>query len=359
LFYLAYWQVGFDRQEAMKIFVYEFTCSASSERYPAVTALRPEGRAMLSAIAHDFARLQDVEVLCLTSASEPIVLADPVQTYFHNGDERSEFLRLAREADWTLAIAPESEDILLDRCRWVGQGGGKWLGSTPQAIALASDKLELNSRLRELDVPTPPATIVESRQASKSEALTSPLVLKPRSGAGCLHTYLANDRSELETQLTRLAEIQDAGEMIMQPYVSGQAASVTFVTGRKGLIALLPAMQDIRTAGQFSYCGGTIPLREVLSRRAVALSKRAVCAIPGLRGFVGVDIVLGAAEDGGQDYVIEVNARLTTSYIGLRALATTNLAGAVLRTTTDDVLPDVGWRGGNVRFWPDGRVEVS
>ena len=43
-------------------------------------------------------------------------------------------------------------------------------------------------------------------------------------------------------------------------------------------------------------------------------------------GFVGVDLVLGREPDGSEDFVIEVNPRLTTSYVGLRAAARSNLA---------------------------------
>jgi predicted ATP-grasp superfamily ATP-dependent carboligase len=147
--------------------------------------------------------------------------------------------------------------------------------------------------------------------------------------------------------------------MIVQPYVSGQPASVSFLTGLREPFALLPATQDIRTAGQFFYCGGAIPIREDPSRRAIAIASQAVSAVPGLRGYVGVDIVLGAAEDGSEDYVIEINARLTTSYLALRVLATTNLAEALLETAASETSPDVRWRDGSVRFWPDGRVELS
>ena len=38
-----------------------------------------------------------------------------------------------------------------------------------------------------------------------------------------------------------------------------------------------------------------------------------------------MDLVLGDADDGSLDVVIEINPRLTTSYIGLRALLPQNL----------------------------------
>jgi hypothetical protein len=72
--------------------------------------------------------------------------------------------------------------------------------------------------------------------------------------------------------------------------------------------------------------GGEIPLAIGLAERAEALAARAIAAMPPAVGFVGVDLVLGPAPDGSEDYVIEINPRLTTSYVGLRAAARTNLA---------------------------------
>ena len=47
----------------------------------------------------------------------------------------------------------------------------------------------------------------------------------------------------------------------------------------------------------------------------------------GLKGYVGVDLVLSDE----RVFVIEVNSRLTTSYIGLRNVSKINLAEAVTR----------------------------
>ena len=51
--------------------------------------------------------------------------------------------------------------------------------------------------------------------------------------------------------------------------------------------------------------------------------------MPPTVGYVGVDLVLGREPDGSEDVVIEINPRLTTSYVGLRAAARTNLAEAM------------------------------
>jgi predicted ATP-grasp superfamily ATP-dependent carboligase len=56
---------------------------------------------------------------------------------------------------------------------------------------------------------------------------------------------------------------------------------------------------------------------------------RALQTLGDLCGYVGVDLVLG--RDGeSEDTVIEINPRLTTSYVGLRAASRGNLAQAML-----------------------------
>jgi predicted ATP-grasp superfamily ATP-dependent carboligase len=88
----------------------------------------------------------------------------------------------------------------------------------------------------------------------------------------------------------------------------------------------------------------------------VAASRPAVESVPGLLGYVGVDLVLGAAADGSDDWAIELNPRLTTSYVGLRALAVDNLAGAMLRVAAGERLEPIRWRSGEVSFTPEGRT---
>jgi predicted ATP-grasp superfamily ATP-dependent carboligase len=67
-----------------------------------------------------------------------------------------------------------------------------------------------------------------------------------------------------------------------------------------------------------------------LDRRARRLASDAVKTLPAPLGYIGVDLILGEAADGSGDCVIEINPRLTTSYVGLRAACRANLAMAML-----------------------------
>ncbi|NIV10374.1 MAG: ATP-grasp domain-containing protein, partial [Aliifodinibius sp.] len=61
-----------------------------------------------------------------------------------------------------------------------------------------------------------------------------------------------------------------------------------------------------------------------LLEEALETAQRTVELLRGLRGYVGVDMVLTNDEP----VVVEVNPRLTTSYIGLRKVINFNLAQA-------------------------------
>ena len=116
---------------------------------------------------------------------------------------------------------------------------------------------------------------------------------------------------------------------------------------------LLGARQRLSLkVAQICYEGGELPLPAALATRATSLAQRAVAAVPGLFGYVGVDLVLGNEAD----FVIEINPRLTTSYVGLRRLARFNVAGEMLRIAEGGRPAPLQWRDGRVAFAKNGNV---
>jgi tyramine---L-glutamate ligase len=325
----------------MRVFVYEYTCATAGAGEPLAPSLWVEGWAMLSAVLEDLNRVPGVETMTLRRLG-------------HANEERPAFHKLAAAADATLVIAPEFDGLLAERCRWVLQAGGRLLGPPPSAVELTADKLLLGEALRRHGVPTPPCCRAED--AVLAQALAFHAVLKPRDGAGSQATCVVRTRPDLAVCLERMRAEMARAEFLLQPLVRGLPASVAFLLGRGQRIALAPAEQHLTGDGRFRYQGGTVPLPPELARRVVELGRRAVQAVPELCGYVGVDLILGAAADGSADQVIEINPRLTTSYIGLRALAHDNLAAAMLRVLVGEPVAEPSWRPGPVRFRADGTL---
>jgi len=330
-----------------RIFVYEFLCGGGlrpADDAPRAASLGTEGRAMLAAVLEDFRYVPGVDVHAILDerlrGDWPV---DDGVRWIAPADEEPAFRAEAGAADWSLVIAPEFDRILDTRCRWVQEEGGRLLGPSPEAVALTADKLVLAQHLERAGVLTPRTL---PGDASPFEVPDFPWVLKPRFGAGSLEMEKIGGQNAFSTSRGQF------GEKVIQPFVPGVAASVAFLIGPAQTIALEPAAQHLSDDDHFIYRGGSLPLPAPLAERARAVAGPAVAAVPGLFGYVGVDVVLGD-----RDWVIEINPRLTTSYVGLRALAVENLAEIMLRLARCESVAKPHWRPGGLRFSPEGQVE--
>ena len=312
------------------IFVYEFLSGggwlADASTCNPPESLLVEGRAMAEALAADFANVASVKmVTCLRDRR--LAPWSPVGCRTIDVADRAEhdaaFDRLAAEADWTVVIAPEIGGALAERCRRVAAVGGRLLGPDQSLIELASDKHRTAEFLAAAGVPAPQGVLHQACSPWPRD-FAYPAVWKPLDGAGSQGVvYVPNPNAP------RLAPSSQRGRL--ERFCTGTPASVAFLCGREGLKYALPACrQRLSDDGTFRYLGGALPLPAELAERAKALVERAVGALVGAFGYLGVDLVLGESPDGRVDVVIEINPRLTTSYIGLRAAVEQNLAETML-----------------------------
>ncbi len=304
----------------VRLCVYEYVTAVGLGGDPASPehSLYREGYAMWQALREDFAGIAGIELVDDWTA-----------------------------ADAVLPIAPESGGILAELSAAIDRRGQWRIGPSLETIRLTSDKLALAEHWQRHGVPTPP-----TRPGEPTPDDPYPVVWKPRDGCGSQSTYLIHDYGQYE-HYRQLKEVPspDAAAMIVQPLVWGRAASVAFLCGPNQLWALPPCWQHLSDDGRFRYLGGSLPLPQPLARRAVRLARQAIDCLSGLCGYVGVDLVLGAADDGSADYAIEVNPRMTTSYIGLRKAAVGNLAAVLWQIARGE--PPAAWE------WLDQPVHFS
>ena len=75
----------------------------------------------LAVLLADFHQLPGVTPLALLHEQCPHHPETALVRRFRTEDEAVAFREMARSADFTLVIAPESNDLLVARCRWVWQ----------------------------------------------------------------------------------------------------------------------------------------------------------------------------------------------------------------------------------------------
>jgi predicted ATP-grasp superfamily ATP-dependent carboligase len=217
-------------------------------------------------------------------------------------------------------IAPEFDRILLKAANRVVASGGRLASPSPEFIRTTADKDRTCRTLSEAGVATPVGVVLEADESLPTN-FAYPAVLKPVDGAGSQDTYLVSSPYD--------APPAYAWPRRLEKYVAGLPASVAVLCGPGGAQVLAPCVQRISEDGRLRYLGGELPLSSGLAERARMLAQSAIAALPAAVGYVGVDVVLGSDPSGAEDVVIEVNPRLTTSYVGLRAAAQSNLAEAM------------------------------
>jgi predicted ATP-grasp superfamily ATP-dependent carboligase len=311
------------------ILVHEFVSAGGLHGHPDESALQAMGLLMRDAVVADLLRLPADQV-GRVSVAGPLP-AHPPPRYPHRtphpvcprpGQDTLDFLReQAGQHDWVWVIAPESDGWLSACCDRVAPR--RWLGSTAAALHTTSSKRRTLARLAAAGLRTP--------QDFDAPGLALRWVVKPEVGAGAVETFVFGERATAQAMAERR---QAAGEaVVLQPWVDGDAMSLSLLCGgARGTQVLSLNRQHLRLdrSGRLGFTGvahtGAGPL-DPRWPALQALADTVTHALPGLRGFVGVDLVWHARHG---PVPIEVNARVTNAYVGLSAGLGRNLAGEVL-----------------------------
>lgn len=328
---------------------------------------------MACALAADFAALPGVEVVILRDGRwSPISPERGVHEIAVSSmdEEWRAFRELAASSDWTVLIAPETAGILRRRAEWVLAAGGRLLSPDPTFIALTTDKHQTACHLARQGVPVPTGWLVTKEASppdgaglsgdgvlgcSDEAAWPWPMVVKPVDGCGSQGVARVQDAAAWKVLRPQIAACGNTWRI--ERWIEGLAASVGVLCGPGGRAALPACAQHLAEDG-FAYQGGRTPLAAPLDARARQLALDALGALPPTCGYVGVDLVLGADETGCDDHVIEVNPRLTTSYLGLRRALRDNLAGAMLRLASGQPW---AWSSApvDVQFTAEGQLTLA
>nr|AAY89269.1 Orf1 [uncultured bacterium BAC10-10] len=303
----------------MRILVHEFVSGGGLVGQVVQPSLLREGRAMLTALVSDLAAIPGHRIVTTTDPRFPLIVPDAVEVVAFRASAAT-FRALIRSADAVWLVAPETGGCLARLSARVERSGVRLLGSTSSAIRRASDKAALPSRLARIGIAHPTTRIgavggPRGLLRGIARDLGYPIVVKPARGAGCDGVWLARNARELGHAVDQIRQDHGLGVAVFQRYVPGTPASVALLADGKRALALSVNGQRISRTGPFSYRGGITPLAHPLSKQAAQAAVRACESIAGLRGYVGVDLVLTRTEA----VVIEVNPRLTTAYLGVRA----------------------------------------
>ncbi len=319
----------------MNIFVYEHITGGGLIGSPMPASLATEGRMMRDALMRDLVAVPGVEIVTLRDARiapppEPvqsIVLSDRAQW-------DSAFDVIAAKADAVWPIAPETGGILERLSRRIGRAGRPLIGSSAEAVHVAASKRETHRALVACGV----ASVTTFSLDANPPDSPGPWVAKPDDGCGCADTYCFPDRSAaLRWAMSRA----DASRFVLQPHVAGEVLSLCVLArdARAWLLCVNRQRMQLRD-GAFVFTGTEVNAIADHGGDFTGLAQAVVAALPGLRGYCGIDVI----QTPSGPMVIDVNPRLTTSWVGLGRALRLNPAALVLDLFANDgfTLPAIG-----------------
>lgn len=311
----------------MRILVYEWCCSGGlagreAGADAAAGGLHAEGLAMFRAVLDDARRDPRFTVTALVDAARPPMLPAGVRACpVPAGADLAALAAEAARADATIVVAPESDGLLAGRVAAVRQAGGSVLAPDGAFLEVAADKQATALALAAAGVAVPAGRCLPEG-AAWPEGFARPAVRKPRDGTGGEALIVVPPDARPPGPSVRATRLE--------VFAEGVPVGVSCLCGPGGAVPLVPLRQRFAAGPGSPYVGGE-PLADTdAARRAMALAVRAVAAVERVaggraRGWVGVDMILGHAGDGRGDRVLEVNPRLTTSFVGHAAGAATSL----------------------------------
>lgn len=290
----------------MRVFVFEYVSGGGCADREMLAGLIGEGDLMLTAVVRDLLAVPGVEVvICRDAGLDPPPLA--VEVHWVDGDWYPVWRRCLNSADRVLPIAPETDGVLEALCREVVAAGKLLLNSRAEAVAVAASKQLTLERLAAEGL-----AVVPSWRADALPPLPDgSLVVKPDQGVGCQGAHVVASESALHDVLRGR---DDRGDWLVQRYLEGQAASLSILAGDDCACLLGRNIQRVvQMDDGFLLLGCEVNGLAEDQGELLDLAQGVCRAIPGLWGYVGVDLIVTA--DG--PVVLEVNPRLTTSYVGL------------------------------------------
>ena len=349
-------------KENDSILVFEYF-TASGEKDKCIIS---EAEALIFALLDDLSDF-NVDLVINKSYEDTVKKYDNVNAILIDIDVIDWLKDNAANFNNAIFIAAENNNNLYNITRILEENNVKTYTSSAEACFKSSDKYETYEALP-MEVPQPKSfrfkidpkgywkrAIENLHEKWQAEDPLTPLklIIKPLMGVDCEDIVIIEDISELSYDLENI--FPPGSRIIVQEYVEGTDISASLLCdGSKAIpISLNEQYVELKN-DKGTYLGGKLPIESEYREEAFEIATKAVESIDGIRGFVGVDLLINADEkDIYSVYLLEINSRFTTPYVGLKEIADFNIGKSIIELIDGDINID------DLDISLDGQVEFK
>ena len=315
-----------------------FTASGEKDK-----CIISEAEALLFALLDDLNEF-DVDLVINKSYENTINDFDNVNPILIEGDVVDWLADNAQNFKRAIFISAENNNNLYNITKILEENNVKTYTSSAEACFKSSDKYETYESLP-MSVPQPKSfrfkidpkgywkrAVENLHEKWQAEDPLTPLklIIKPLIGVDCEDIVIIEDINDLSYDLEKI--FPPGSRIIVQEFIEGEDVSVSLISDGKKAIPISLNKQFVQLKDdKGTYLGGKLPFESKYKDECFEIAVNAVEAIDGLKGFVGVDLLINADEkDIYSVYLLEINSRFTTPYVGLKKVANFNIAKSII-----------------------------
>ncbi|WP_296880946.1 ATP-grasp domain-containing protein [uncultured Methanobrevibacter sp.] len=349
-----------NENDSILVFEY-FTASGEKDK-----CIISEAEALIFALLDDLKDFKK-DVVLNKSYENVIKDFDNVNPILIEGDIVDWLADNASQFSKAIFISAENNNNLYNITKILEENNVKTYTSSSEACFKSSDKSESYEAL--YDVVPQPRTfrfkidpkgywkraiehLYEKWQAE--DPLTKlKIIIKPLIGVDCEDIVVIEDIDDLTLDLDKI--FVPGSRVIVQEFIEGTDVSVSLISDGKTAVPISLNEQFVELKDdKGTYLGGKLPFENKYKDEAFEIAKKAVESMEGLKGFVGVDLIINADEkDVYSVYLLEVNSRFTTPYVGLKEIACFNIGKTIVELIDGEIAID------DIDMSLDGEVEFK
>lgn len=308
----------------MHHFIFEFITGGGLVGHDLSESLLNEGELMLQTLINELNQDDNKISICRDKRLDR--LNQDIAQSFVDKNIEEQLNNLIKDADVCWLIAPETDGCLEHYTKFFSNKKAIFIGSPTDDIKLTSSKYLTNKLLLENNI-----NAVQTKRIEDTIPETdSGWIIKPDDGAGAEDARLIIDEAQLENFVNN--------NYIIQPYIKGVNLSMSLLVCNSE-VCLLACNKQYVDIEEDGIKLNKIGVNEYIFKNDefLKLAKAIVSVIPGLVGYIGIDLI----EKEGELFVLEINPRLTTAYVGLSKSIGINVANAIFDIFKSKKLPNI------------------
>ena len=340
------------------IFIFEFVSGGGYNQVDIPSSLSCEGFGMLRSIIADFKAMDfiistilDYRIYFLSNLLEADII--------HKVDAKDNYINIfknqVRNSKYIFIIAPEFSNILYELTEIAKKYKKIILSVDLEGIKLGTSKIITYSFFKKNKINTPKTYLIPSRNKKfdlefiiqKFKELKRPIIIKPEDGVGAESIFYFGSENQIREFFHSLDNSFEYNRSyILQEFIDGRDLSISLIGDSSNLnsqiatpIFLSINSQDVEIRNlkiKSEYFGGYTPVqgqKKILNYLSKILNK---INLSKFSGYFGIDFI---QKKNKTIHFLEINPRLTTSYIGLRNVIDINPVELILNSKLNSMKP--------------------